>query len=420
MAWLIRLRWAQVVGQAITITLAELVPGVALPLMPLAFTIGVAATSNAALHWRYLLSPVRRSRGVAQWQLAAIMALDVALLTSLLYFTGGPTNPFGFLYVVQIALATVALEAAWTWTLVALSFLGFGALVIGHVPLPLAGHTQMIGMWVALGVASAFVVHFLLRITGALAIRDAELSASRQLAARQERLTSLATVAAGAAHELATPLGTVALVAKELERSLMGQGGEGALVEDARLIRTQVARCRIILDQMSGGASTAGEFVETRSVQALVDDAAAGIRLAPPVHISLSPAVAQLAMKVPPRALCQALRSIITNAQDASPPHAEVSVSALADDSHVLFSIADQGGGMPPEVLARVGEPFFTTKEPGHGTGLGLFLAQTVVDGLGGTLTIESVAGHGTTVHLRIPREVARAAAAEASAISAR
>src|SRR5439155_7380403 len=167
----------------------------------------------------------------------------------LLYLTGGPNNPFCFLYLVQIALAAVIVRARWTWMLVGLSFLGFGVLVIAHQPLAIPEDSRVIGAWVALGVASAFVVHFLLRITGSLAERERELSEAKNLAARQERLASLATMAAGAAHELSTPLGTVALAAKELERALTNKHSDTELRADARLIREPVGPCRSLLDQ---------------------------------------------------------------------------------------------------------------------------------------------------------------------------
>src|SRR5436309_3253158 len=148
------------------------------------------------------------------------MMVDIAILTGLLYLTDGPHNPFSFLYLVQIALAAVLVRARWTWMLVGLSFVGFGILLAAHRPLAIPEDTRVVGAWVALGVASGFVVHFLLRITAALAERDRELSEARGLAARQDRLAALATMTAGAAHELSTPLGTVALVAKELERAV--------------------------------------------------------------------------------------------------------------------------------------------------------------------------------------------------------
>ena len=145
--WLMRLRWAQIVGQAATITGATLLLGVVLPVLPLMLVVGVGLASNLALEL-YVFGSLRRDRvairPVAEWRLAGIMILDVALLTVLLALTGGPLNPFGFLYLVQIALATVILEAAWTWALVALSFLGFGLLLLlDHRPLTVSPHTRI-------------------------------------------------------------------------------------------------------------------------------------------------------------------------------------------------------------------------------------------------------------------------------------
>src|SRR5215471_6782030 len=159
-SWLVRLRWAQIAGQASTILVVRLLFEVALPLGALAAVVAIGLVSNLALEvWvfgpgagRGHYDEARIQRDVEEWQVAAVMALDVALLTALLYFTGGPLNPFGFLYLVQIALATVLLHAAWTWTLTALSFLGFGLLLVAHRPLAISDHTRMYGMWVALGV----------------------------------------------------------------------------------------------------------------------------------------------------------------------------------------------------------------------------------------------------------------------------
>ncbi|MCA9680038.1 MAG: HAMP domain-containing histidine kinase [Kofleriaceae bacterium] len=397
--WLIRLRWAQIAGQASTVALVALLVDVELPLLALALVVGVGLVSNVAVAAYF------RDRPVHEGHVAAVMALDVALLTSLLYFTGGPLNPFGFLYLVQIALATVLLHAALAWTLVGLSFLCFGLLLIGSQPLPISDHTRMIGMWVALGVASAFIVHFLLRVLAALAARERELTVARNLASRQERLASLATMAAGAAHELATPLGTVALVAKELERSLTRTGDTQA-VDDARLIREQVGRCRMILDQMAGSTAAAGEGIEARTVDELLDETLTTVRAAPPIERRVPPEVGRLPVKLPPRAVCQALRSLVTNAQDASPADGKVVVSAARDAGGLRLDVLDLGDGMPAEILARIGEPFFTTKEPGRGMGLGLYLARAVVESVGGSLAIDSRLGEGTRVSVVIPTEV--------------
>jgi len=331
--------------------------------------------------------------------------LDIAILTALLYLTGGPPNPFSFLYLVQIALAAVLVRARWTWMLVGLSFVGFGILIVAHEPLAIPEDNRVIGAWVALGVASAFVVYFLLRITGALAERERELTEARHLAARQERLASLATMAAGAAHELSTPLGTVALAAKELERALTKDGATSELAADAQLIREQVGRCRAILEQMAQGAGTVGEGVAACTVADLLDEALVGIRETPRVLREHTDDVGRSPLRLPPRAVSQALRSLVTNAQDASPPNAAVVVQVVRDDDVLALSVRDRGAGMPRDVLARIGEPFFTTKAPGRGMGLGLFLARAVIEGVGGSLQIDSKAGHGTSVHVRLPTD---------------
>ncbi len=425
--WLARLRWAQTAGQASTVLVAQFLLEGLLPITALFLVIGVGLVSNLGLEL-YFFGDRRRdgaqARAVHEWQLALLMMLDVAILTGLLYLTGGPHNPFGLLYVVQIALATVVLRAGWAWILSGLSVVGFGILLVAHEPLAIPEDNRAIGAWVALGVASAFVVHFLLRITGALAERDRELTQARGLAARQERLASLATMAAGAAHELSTPLGTVALAAKELERALLKAGGEAAappafpeLAADARLIREQVGRCRAILEQMAQGAGTVGESVAACTVGELLDEAMVGIREAPAVHRDVAADLARSPLRLPRRAVSQALRSLVTNAQDASPAGASVVVAVRAAGGALAISIRDRGAGMPGEVLARIGEPFFTTKAPGRGMGLGLFLARAVIEGVGGSLQIDSRAGEGTVVSVALPTDVTpREAAATSSA----
>jgi len=406
--WLVRLRWAEIAGQAATVFVGQFLFDGALPIAALFGVVAIGLVSNLLIELHFFgdRRASAKVRPVHERQIALVMMLDIAVLTGLLYFTGGPHNPFAFLYVVQIALATVLVRALWSWMLVGLSFVGFGILLIAHQPLAIPDDSQTVGMWVALGVASAFVVHFLRRITGALAVRDAELTEARGLAARQERLASLATMAAGAAHELSTPLGTVALAAKELEHALT-RTGEPELAADARLIRQQVGRCRAILEQMAQGAGTVGESVAASTVGELLDEAFVGIRDAPVVHRDVPPDLVPTPLRLPPRAVSQALRSLITNAQDASPPTASVVVAVGCDDNMLEIAIRDRGAGMPSAILDRIGEPFFTTKPPGRGMGLGLFLARAVIEAVGGSLHIHSRAGVGTEVRVTLPTDVA-------------
>jgi len=421
-SWLMKLRWSSIAGQSATILGVHVLLGIPVPLLPLFAVVGIELASNVLCELWFL----RRPR-VHEWHLAAVMALDIGLLTALLFFTGGPFNPFSFLYLVNIALAAVALRAHWTWMLVILAVASFGLLsVLDYRELPLgdlapdellALHQQ--GTLVAFGVAAGFIVHFLWRVTGALAARERELGQAREEAAQKERLASLATMAAGAAHELATPLGTIALAARELERQMTRDGGGGQAADDVRLIREQVARCRLILDQMAVGVGKSAEqTVESITLGALFDEVLSGVREAPPVHLAVEPGAAATRLRLPPRAVAQALRSLVTNAQDASPPRQPVVVRAAVEAApagggdgrgavRVLsVEVRDRGPGMTPEVLERVGEPFYTTKEPGHGMGLGLFLTRAVVERLGGSLAIDSTPDHGTRARVIVPAQV--------------
>jgi two-component system sensor histidine kinase RegB len=337
----------------------------------------------------------------------------------LLYFTGGPENPFSFLYLVPIAIAAITLRSAWTWMLVLLSLASSLVLFARHEPLPAAGgHAghmalHLRGMWVAFGVASAFIVYFLMRVRRALAVREEELASSRSLAARQERLASLATLAAGAAHELATPLSTIAVVAKDLERAVVSAGAPAAAADDVRLMREEVERCRRILARMRIDAGDpAGERFARVSVRELVDDCLgdSSAELDRAVSVTVDETTAAATTALPRHAFGQALRGLVDNARQASPPGAPVSLRVAADHQggRLVFEVADRGAGISAELLARVGEPFFTTKPAGQGMGLGIFLARAVVERLGGELSIHSAPGAGTTARLWLPVAGAR------------
>jgi two-component system sensor histidine kinase RegB len=404
--WLIRLRFATVAGQAFTIAFVRWGMDLDIPVGPLYALVAVALASNlAGIGYARVAVP-------QDWWLLVAMAFDVLTFSGLLYLTGGPENPFSFLYLVPIAIAAITLRPAWTWTLVLLSLASSAVLFLRHRQLPMAGgHAghmvlHLRGMWVAFGVASAFIVYFLLRVRRALAARDQELDASRNLAARQERLASLATLAAGAAHELATPLSTIAVVAKDLEREVAAAGSR-ATVEDVRLVRQEVERCRQILARMRTDAGDqVGEHFVRVSVRELVSDclAEAASSSGAAIDVALDPTTAEGSATLPRHAFVQALRGLLDNARQASPPGARVSLRVSpGGPGRLVFQVADRGSGIAPEILGRVGEPFFTTKPTGKGMGLGIFLARAIVERLGGELSIGSAPGAGTTATVSLP-----------------
>lgn len=402
--WLLRLRWGVIAGQTAILALARLLVGIELPLAPLLAIIAVEAASNAACRrW------ARTAQHIDDWMLGALMGLDIALFTVLLSLTGGPINPFSFLYLVYIALAAVVLPGTWGWALSAFALGCFG-LLFAIAPLPggsehaahLRSHLQ--GMWLAFALTAALIVYFVRRVTGALAARERELARTREIAARGERLASLGTLAAGAAHQLATPLSTIAVVARELADQLERGDGAGDAVADVHLIRAQVERCRDILLQMAADAGeSTGEPLVAVAGSRLIEQALANLPDAPRVSVQVRGSDQTLV--TPARSVAQAIRAVVKNALDASAPPAPVDVTADDDGPRWRLTVRDRGTGMAPDVLARVGEPFYTTKGPDRGMGLGLFLSRTVVERLGGTLAIDSAPDRGTTVTLLLPRQ---------------
>jgi two-component system sensor histidine kinase RegB len=256
------------------------------------------------------------------------------------------------------------------------------------------------GMWVAFAIAAAVIAYFVTRVTRDLEFQRNEVALARTRALRSERLASLATLAAGAAHELATPLSTIAVAAKELERELSAKPDAKDSTDDARLIRDEVQRCRRILDQMATDAGeSAGEAFRSVTPEELLKEAteelSQGARVQ--VHIGTTKSV-----RVPLRALGRALRGLVRNALQASTEAVEVRASEAGQS--LLIEIQDHGSGMSPDLLAKVGEPFFTTKEPGQGMGLGVFLARALCERLGGSLEFSSKPGQGTLARVVLPQ----------------
>jgi two-component system sensor histidine kinase RegB len=227
----------------------------------------------------------------------------------------------------------------------------------------------------------------------------------REQTLRAERLASLTTLAAGAAHELSTPLGTVAVIAGEIEhRAARGAEAQG-YVRDARLIRSEVDRCRQILEQMSAeSGGTIGESAAEVRLSDLLEDVRAALPPARAEKLAIE-LPSDRVLHLPRRGLVRVLGSIAGNAFDASPEGTSVTLRARVEAGQLEVEVEDRGTGMSPEVLERAIEPFFTTKPPGRGMGLGLFLVRSFAEQLGGYLSIRSTLGKGTTVLLSIPVE---------------
>jgi two-component system sensor histidine kinase RegB len=364
------MRWGALGIEAASILIATQGLGVELPVVSMWVLVAVGALSNL-----WLASQKDRAG-----HLGAFLVLDVVLLTGLLYLSGGPTNPFSVIYVVYIAMSAVMLEPKWTWTIAGLSIVSFAALFVVHVPSEHLGHAEH----------------------GGVRRRERALAEAEERTHRWGKLASIATLAAGAAHELGTPLGTIAVAAKEIKRRARKvPDGEG-LVEDAELIREELERCRLVLDRMAtAGGEHVGETPTSLSVEALF--ATVRARLSPEQADRWVTTTDVGAIEAPKEALVQMIENIARNGFDACEA-GQVSLAIRGLDRAVELQFVDEGKGMNEQAAKRATEPFFTTKNAGDRMGLGLFLARTLVDSLAGQLTVESATGKGTTIRVVLPQ----------------
>ena len=417
LAWLPSLRWGAVLGQATTVLFAALVLGASLPLVPVSGILAVSAVANIVV-LRFLSAGVPISTSLA----GGLLTLDTLVLTALFFLCGGHSNPFTFLFLLDISIAAIALGAHWTWSLTILSVTCYTALCVWHLPIQdrwrealradLPGPSDPISRvefnaaWMGFSVAACLTAGLVLRLSRALDAKRAKIAAMRERSLRLDRLAAVTTLAAGAAHEMGSPLATIAVASAELARKLdaAGDGALRPLAADARLIRSEVDRCRAVLDRMAAkGGHVGAEELRPAAVHDLLLEVARTLPETCASRVDLAER-STATVTVPRRALVQMLRDFVRNGLDASSEGGRVTL-AVEENGHVIrFTASDRGRGMPDDVLARVGEPFFTTKTTGQGLGLGLFSARTLCERLGWRLGLESRPGVGTTVTLDLPR----------------
>ena len=223
---------------------------------------------------------------------------------------------------------------------------------------------------------------------------------ARTVAAENERFAAMATWAAGAAHEVGTPLGTIAIAAAELVRNARQSSVPAEIQEDADLIREEAARCRGILDRLQ---DQAGDAARPLAVVDVLDGVAGRF---PGGRVRMAVPSGDGSLQAPPEALGQALASLVKNALDASAPDGAVELGAEVDAEAVQFVVRDRGQGLDESARQHAGEPFFTTKPPGQGMGLGLFLVRLLARRLAGDFRLVSREGGGTEAVLRLPRRI--------------
>lgn len=404
----IALRYIVIVGQIVALIAASEIAAWPIRAAPVLFVLGVLALLNLFTQIRLRHLPM-----VSSLELFAQLLADVTALTLVLYFTGGSTNPFVSLYLLPLVVAATLLPAVYTWSMAAMTVTSYTGLMFYYVPLA-QHHAQpgnifgmhILGMWFTFVLSAGLIAHFAVRMARSLGERDRLLASAREEALRNERIVALGTLAAGAAHELGTPLNTMALVAEELMHCCKGNStAANGVVE----LNAQIANCKhIISGLLASAGQTRSEGGSIRSLAAFLEDITAKWQLMRPSAALQSRRIGDLSQArilVEPT-LSQAFINLLNNAADVSPREATVELQAEYGTEKtrvIVIEICDRGPGLTAEVMRYAGQPFFTTKSSTNGLGLALFLANATIERWGGTIRLCNRNGGGACTRVTLP-----------------
>ena len=406
---LVRLRWLAIVGQTTAVLVVHYGLDFPLPIGACLAVIALSAWLNIVLRLRFH-STQRLEPDRAAW----LLAFDIAQLAVLLFLTGGLQNPFAFLFLGPVLLSATALPPRFTLMLGGFAVACATALVFVHYPLPWDTDDPlrlppiyMMGVWLSILLAIGFIGAYAWQITEESRQLSDALAATELVLAREQHLSQLDGLAAAAAHELGTPLSTIAVIAKELENAIAENAPHG---EDVRLLREQATRCRDILGKLTELSSSGGEPFERMSLPALLEEVVAPHRhfgVVISVNVHSEDGNAPIGWRNP--AILYGLGNLLENAVDFA--HERVEVHAIWDDDGIHVTISDDGPGFAPEIMDRIGEPYVTSRrrsladndDEARGLGLGFFIAKTLLERSGATLSFSNrrPPAHGAIVNLR-------------------
>jgi len=392
---LVRLRWLAIIGQTTAVLVVYYGLDFELPVYACLAAIALAAWLNVALRLRFHMTQ-RLEPDRAAW----LLAFDIAELAVLLFLTGGLQNPFAFMFLGPVLLSATALPPRFTLLLGGFAVACATILVFVHYPLPWDSDDPlqlppiyMMGVWLCILLAIGFIGVYAWQITEESRQLSDALAATELVLAREQHLSQLDGLAAAAAHELGTPLSTISVIAKELERAIAPNAPHG---DDVRLLREQATRCRDILAKLTE-LSAGGEPFDRMPLTALIEEVVAphrnfgvAIDVTAPGDRSTEPVGARNP------AILYGLGNLLENAVDFAGDR--VSVDAQWNEESVGVTIGDDGPGFAPEILARIGEPYVTSRrhhqndtgEEPAGLGLGFFIAKTLLERSGATLSFEN------------------------------
>ncbi|MEX0853694.1 MAG: ActS/PrrB/RegB family redox-sensitive histidine kinase [Bauldia sp.] len=412
LATLVRLRWLAVAGQTAAVVFVGVVLAFPLPVLACLTLVGLSAVTNLVLRLGF---PATLRLG--QWPAFGLLAYDAIQLGGLLYLTGGLENPFAILLLVPVVVSAATLAPRPTGLLGLVVVAIATGLAIVHTPLPWAPAADLelppiyiAGVWVALVSACVFTGIFTFRVAEEARLLARALNATEMTLEREHHLSALDGLAAAAAHELGTPLATIALVAKELAREMPSDGPHAG---DVALLTSQSERCRDILARLTSLPVQGDQHFARLPLSHLVEEVvepyrafATPIRVEPPKGVGPEP----VGRRNP--AIVQGLANLVENAVDFA--DRQVTVSTEWDDRSVAMAIADDGPGFAAGIIDRIGEPYVTTRgaggqDRGHeagGLGLGFFIAKTLLERSGATVELANrkPPGQGAVVRVTWPR----------------
>ena len=410
------LRWMAVAGQTIAVLVVAYVLELPTPVAACLAVIALAAWLNVLVSLA-----VSGQRLATDNEAAAHIAFDILQLSALLYLTGGIINPFSLLLIGPAVLAAATLPARQVVSLAVLAIAACVFLAITSLPLPSPNAApydppllNRIGAILAQVLGIAFTAAYAWYAAQEAARMELALDTAHTVLAREQRLSALGALAAAAAHELGTPLATISIVAKEMSRN----SPPGPLKEDADLLIGQAERCRDILFRLTRAPETTDAVHQRMSLLQVVQESIAPHARRPDVrveavvagpHGEAAPEIWRLAE------VLHALTAFVENAVDFA--KSEILVTARFDPRHIAVEVRDDGPGFSPEVLAKLGEPYVTSRpgeamRSGHvGMGLGFFIAKTLLERTGATVDFRNGRGGGAVITARWRREAIEAPA---------
>ncbi|MBB4378858.1 two-component system sensor histidine kinase RegB [Bradyrhizobium sp. CIR48] len=407
---ILRLRWLAVLGQLAAIFIVAQGLEFNVEIVPCVSIIALSAALNLAL--QTAANPMQR---LEPMQAAGLLALNIVELAGLLYFTGGLQNPFSFLFLAPVLISATALPARFTFGLGVLAVACASVLFFFHLPLPwdsddplVLPPIYLVGVWLSIVLAIGVTSLYSFQVTEeARKLADA-LAATELVLTREQHLTQLDGLAAAAAHELGTPLATIFLISRELEKTVK----DASFAADLKTLREQTQRCRDILSKITQLSSTGAPF-DRMKLSELIEEVVAPHRDFG-VEIKVRIAVAAVSEPVGSRnpAILYGVGNIVENAVDFA--HTTVEVNAWWNKDTIELLISDDGPGIPPDILNRIGEPYLsrrrTTDDGGgerRGLGLGVFIARTLLERTGAKVlfTNRIFPEHGAVVQITWPRQ---------------